>query len=45
VAAVDVRRQFMEQIPLVGNAFGTEVSEVVMRVADGKFGFQGRSLG
>jgi hypothetical protein len=45
VTAVDVSHQFVEQIPLVGDALGPEVPEAVMRVADGQLRLQGRFLG
>jgi len=41
VAAVDVGVQLMEEIPLVGDASGAVVPEMVVRVADGEFRFQG----
>ena len=45
VAAVDVGGQLVEQIPLVGNALGAKVPEVVMGIADGQLRLQGRFLG
>ena len=35
VAAVYIGGQLVEQIPLVGNALGAKVPEVMMRIADG----------
>jgi|TARA_Y100000780_G_scaffold228902_1_gene247656 hypothetical protein len=45
MSAVDIGIQFMEKVPLVGNAPWAEVPEVVMGVADGEFRLQGGFLG
>jgi hypothetical protein len=45
VAAVYVSGQFMKKIPLVGDALGSKVPEVVVRIADRDFRLQGRFLG
>jgi hypothetical protein len=42
---VDVGGQFVEQIPLVGDALGAAIPEVVMGIADGQLRLQGRLLG
>jgi hypothetical protein len=44
VTAVNISRQFMKKIPLVGDALGPKVPEVVVGVADGKLRLQGRFL-
>jgi hypothetical protein len=41
---MDVSGQFVEQIPLVGNARDAKVPEVVMGIADGELRLQGRFL-
>ena len=41
MAAVDVGGEFVEQVPLVGDANFAKVPKMMMRVANGKFGFQG----
>jgi hypothetical protein len=45
VAVVYVGGQFVKQVPLVWNALGSTVPEVVMRIADGKLRLQSRFLG
>jgi|TARA_B100001750_G_scaffold94978_1_gene74904 hypothetical protein len=39
VAAVDVIVQFVEEVSLIGDASGTIIPEMVMRVADREIGF------
>jgi hypothetical protein len=45
MSAPDVSEQLVEKIPLVGNAPGSKVPEVVMGIADWKLRFQGGFLG
>jgi hypothetical protein len=45
MSAVDIGIQFMEKVPLVGNALWPEVPEVMMGVADREFRPQGVFLG
>jgi hypothetical protein len=45
VAAVYVSGQFMKKIPLVWDALGAEVPEVMVRIADGDFRLQCRFRG
>jgi len=42
---VNISEQLMKQIPLVGDALGSQVPEVVMGVTDRKLRLQGRFLG
>ena len=45
VTALHVRRQFVQQIALIGNARRATIPEVMMRIADGQLRFQGRLRG
>ena len=45
MAAVQVSVQLGKQIILVGNPFGAAVPQMVVRVADGNLGLQGRLFG
>ena len=45
MAAVDVGRQLVKEIPLMGNSLGSQVPKVVMGIADGKFRLQRGFLG
>ena len=45
VTAMDVRGQFVEQIPLVGHPLHAQVPEMVMGIADGQLRFQRRFQG
>jgi len=42
VPTVKIRGQLWQQIPLIGYGFRPKVPQVVMRVADGELGLQGR---
>ena len=44
VAAVDVGRQFRQQVPLIGRWLGPVHPKVVVGIADGQVGFQGGFL-
>ena len=45
MTTVDVRCKLVEEVPLVGNPLRTQVPEVVVRIADGKFRLQSGFLG
>jgi hypothetical protein len=44
VAAADISNELVQQIPLIGNASGAEIPEVVMRIANRKIRLQDRLL-
>jgi hypothetical protein len=44
VAALHIGDQLVQQIPLVGDALRTQIPEVMMGIADGQLGLQGRFL-
>jgi deoxyhypusine synthase len=44
MATVNVGNEFVEKISMIRNAVSAEVPVVVVRIADGKFGLQGRFL-